>query len=251
MNAQNRSIPPPSRPLRHRLDALDWPALLARLDADGFALTGPVVAPRECSALISLFEDDARFRRRIVMERFRFGVGDYAYFAQPLPPAVGMLREVLYARLAPLANEWAQRLGRQAARPETFPAKLETFLTRCHAAEQRRPTPLLLRYGTGGYNCLHQDLYGKVAFPLQATCFLSRPRVDYQGGEFLLVEQRPRQQSRGTVLVPEQGALVLFASAERPVPSKRGFARTRLRHGVSTIVAGQRHTLGIIFHDAA
>lgn len=251
MNARIRSGTPPHGDLRARLDALDWPALLARLDADGFALTGPMLTPGECSALVALYGDDTRFRRRIVMERFRFGVGDYAYFAQPLPPVVGTLREALYARLAPLANDWARRLGRPDKRADSFPSTLDAFLARCHAADQVRPTPLLLRYEAGGYNCLHQDLYGALAFPLQATCFLSRPAADYRGGEFLLVEQRPRQQSRGTALLPEQGALVLFPSAERPAPSKRGFARVRARHGVSTVASGLRFTLGIIFHDAA
>ncbi len=225
--------------------------MLSRLDAEGYALTGPLLTPGECADMIALYSDDACFRKRIVMERFRFGVGDYAYFARPLPPLVAKLREALYERVAPLATDWAQRLGRWGTASDAFPPTLAAFLARCHAADQRRPTPLLLRYGAGGYNCLHQDLYGTVAFPLQVTCFLSRPEVDYRGGEFLLVEQRARQQSRGTTLVPKQGELVLFASADRPVPSKRGFARVRMRHGVSTIAHGQRYTLGIIFHDAA
>lgn len=251
MNEMKRIGAPLAGELGIRLDALDWPRLLARLDADGFALTGPVLMPGECASLIALYGEDARFRKRIVMERFRYGVGDYAYFAHPLPPLVSALRESLYARLAPLATEWSRRRSGRSGSAEAFPPTLAAFLERCHAADQCRPTPLLLRYEAGGYNCLHQDLYGAVAFPLQATCFLSRPGVDYEGGEFLLVEQRPRQQSRGTALVPEQGALLLFPSAERPVPSKRGFSRARLRHGVSTISHGLRYTLGIIFHDAA
>jgi hypothetical protein len=267
-----------------RLDALDWPGLLGRLDASGYALTEPLLTPGECAALIALHGDDARFRKRIVMERFRYGAGDYAYFARPLPPLVSGLREALYGRLAPLANQWAERLTRgpsstaaarltrgsgspaaerltrgsasatrqplRGAEAAPYPALLAEFLQRCHAAGQQRPTPLLLHYEAGGYNCLHQDLYGAVAFPLQATVFLSRPGADYRGGEFLLVEQRPRQQSRGTALVPEQGAILLFPSAERPVPSRRGFTRARMRHGVSTLSQGRRYTLGIIFHDA-
>jgi hypothetical protein len=258
-------ISPHDATLTARLDGLDWPALLARLDAEGFALTGPLLAPAECAELIGLYGEDRRFRTRIDMARYRFGVGDYAYFAEPLPGIVRELRETLYGRLAPLANAWAERVGRsgQAAGPKAsraaagedgagaaYPSTLAEFQRRCHAAGQRRPTPLLLRYAAGGYNCLHQDLYGAVAFPLQATCFLSRPGAEYGGGEFLLVEQRPRQQSRGTALLPEQGALALFPSAERPVPSRRGFMRARMRHGVSTVTAGQRYTLGIVFHDA-
>jgi hypothetical protein len=270
---------PPDTTLTGRLNGLDWPALTERLDADGFALTGPLLTAAECAELAGLYGEERRFRARIAMARYRFGVGDYAYFAEPLPPLVQELRETLYGRLAPVANAWAAR-GRRAAEQgaaaargmvaargaaaargavaargaagsgETYPPTLAGFLRRCHAAGQRRPTPLLLRYETGGYNCLHQDLYGSVAFPLQATCFLSRPGTDYSGGEFLLVEQRPRQQSRGTALVPAQGALAIFPSAERPVPGRRGFLRARVRHGVSTVTAGSRYTLGIVFHDA-
>ena len=267
----------PDTTLSERLDGLDWPALLERLDADGFALTAPLLTPAECAGLIGLYGDDRRFRTRIAMARYRFGVGDYAYFAEPLPGIVQALREALYGRLAPVANAWAERSPSASRRPAAslrapggevpgaartaasrasagvpevaFPPTLAAFLRRCHAAGQRRPTPLLLRYEAGGYNCLHQDLYGAVAFPLQATAFLSRPGADYRGGEFLLVEQRPRQQSRGTALMPEQGALIIFPSAQRPVPSRRGFMRAGMRHGVSTVTAGRRYTLGIVFHD--
>ena len=252
--------------LTERLDGLDWAALLQRLDADGFALTGPLLSAAECAGLIGLYGEEGPFRKRIDMARHRFGAGDYAYFAQPLPPLVQALREALYARLAPLANAWHARLGRaepQSAAPGSapYPATLAGFLRRCHEAGQRRPTSLLLRYEAGGYNRLHQDLYGAVAFPLQATCFLSRPGADYRGGEFLLLEQRPRQQSRGTALLPEQGALAIFPSAQRPVPLarpasgdsrpvRRGFVRAGMRHGVSTVTEGHRYTLGIVFHDA-
>ncbi|MFI5400158.1 MAG: 2OG-Fe(II) oxygenase [SAR324 cluster bacterium] len=244
-----------------RLNGLDWPTLLQRLDADGFALTGPVLSAAECDGLIGLYGEERRFRKRIDMARYRFGAGDYAYFAEPLPPIVQTLRETLYARLAPVANAWRARLGRAESEGALYPPTLAGFLRRCHAAGQRRPTPLLLRYEPGGYNCLHQDLYGAVAFPLQATCFLSRPGADYRGGEFLLLEQRPRQQSRGTALLPAQGALAIFPSAQRPVPlarpasgdsrpGRRGFMRAGMRHGVSTVTAGLRYTLGIVFHDA-
>jgi len=236
--------------LQARLDALDWPALLGQLDASGYALSRPLLTPHECAGLIALDGDEARFRKRIAMERYRYGAGDYAYFARPLPPLVSELRESLYRRLAPLANAWSGRIAKRGTAAAPYPPALAAFLRRCHAAGQLRPTPLLLHYEAGGYNCLHQDLYGAVAFPLQATFFLSRPGEHYRGGEFLLVEQRPRQQSRGTAFVPEQGALVLFPSAERPVAGARGFLRARLRHGVSTVTQGRRYTLGIIFHDA-
>jgi hypothetical protein len=232
--------------LRRRIDGLDWPAIGAALDADGFARTPPLLTPAECVGMAALFRDDRRFRSRVSMERYRFGVGDYAYFAHPLPPLVDGLRQHLYRRVAPLANHWADLLG-EAGR---YPPELADFLARCHAAGQVEPTPLLLRYGPGGYNCLHQDLYGPLVFPLQVTCFLSRPGVDFEGGAFLLVEQRPRQQSRGEAIDPGQGELVIFPSALRPVPGRRGFLRARLRHGVSRVLSGERTTLGIIFHDA-
>ncbi|MFI5399861.1 MAG: 2OG-Fe(II) oxygenase [SAR324 cluster bacterium] len=258
-------MPSADLPVSLRIDALDWPTLLQRLDGDGFALTGPVLTAAECEGLIGLYGEDERFRKRIDMARYRFGAGDYAYFAEPLPPVVQALRETLYARLAPVANAWSARLGRPQSQDTAahgaashgtmahgapYVATLAGFLRRCHGAGQRRPTPLLLRYEAGGYNCLHQDLYGAVAFPLQATCFLSRSGAEYRGGEFLLLEQRPRQQSRGTALTPEQGSLAIFPSSERPVPGRRGFIRARMRHGVSTVTAGLRYTLGIVFHDA-
>jgi len=251
MNAADTAARSATHGLRDRIEALDWASLLGQLDGEGHALTGPLLAPEECAALTALYADDTRFRKRIVMERYRYGVGDYAYFAHPLPPVVATLRETLYGRLAPLANGWAARLARSGAPQLPYPATLAAYLERCHAAGQQRPTPLLLRYAAGGYNCLHQDLYGSEAFPVQATCFLSRAGTDYRGGEFLLVEQRPRQQSRGTALSPVQGAVLLFASAARPVPGKRGVLRAHMRHGVSTVSGGNRFTLGIIFHDAA
>lgn len=232
--------------LAQRIAALDWPALGAALDELGHALTPPLLAPEECRALAALFGDDARFRSRIDMERYRFGRGGYGYFAYPLPQIVAALRAALYARLAPVANAWAERL-REA---QHYPAGLDAFLEGCHARGQTRPTPLLLRYGPGDYNRLHQDRYGAVAFPLQATVFLSRKDEDFAGGEFLLVEQRPREQSRGTALAPEQGQALIFPTQYRPVQGKRGYLRAGMRHGVSTVTCGTRHTLGVIFHDA-
>jgi len=228
---------------------VDWRAAEAALDRDGFARLPPMLGTTECSSLASLYDDEARFRSTIDMTRFRFGVGEYKYFAAPLPPIVESLREELYARLAPIANRWNARLEPRAP-SAPYPAALDAFLKRCHAAGQKRPTPLLLQYSAGGYNCLHQDLYGDVAFPLQVVFALRRRDVDYTGGEFLLVEQRPRAQSRGHALAIDQGAGIIFATSHRPVAGARGDYRVVMRHGVSTILSGTRTTLGIIFHDA-
>jgi len=205
-----------------------------------------VLSAEECAGLIALYPDDRRFRSRIDMARFRFGVGDYKYFAAPLPPVVADLRQHAYPPLAAIANRWMEALGSR----DRYPDELEGLLARCRRAGQTKPTPLLLHYEAGGYNCLHRDLYGDVAFPLQLTAFLSRREADYTGGEFLLVEQRPRAQSRGMAITPERGELLIFATAERPVRGSRGYFRAGLRHGVSRVHAGSRHTLGIIFHDA-
>ncbi len=229
-----------------RIAALDWAALEAALEEQGHALTAPLLTAGECAALRALEGDAAAFRSRIDMARYRFGRGRYGYFAHPLPPLVQALRTHLYTRLAPVATRWAERLGL----PERFPAALSDFLADCAAHGQTRPTPLLLHYEAGDYNCLHQDRYGAVCFPLQATGFLGRPGADYEGGEFLLVEQRPRQQSRGTALAPRQGQFLLFPSLHRPVRGTRGWLRAQLRHGVSTVTSGTRDTLGIVFHDA-
>jgi len=253
--------------------ALDWPSIEAALDTQGFAKLPPILSPDDCESLASLYQDDALFRSRIDMARFRFGAGEYKYFAAPLPPIVQGLREDLYARLAPIANRWLVRLKPAAPsevglKPDTtndegkknkgtnnkttsaYPPTLDGFLRKCHAAGQTRPTPLLLSYSAGGYNCLHQDIYGDLAFPLQVVFVLSRAGVDYTGGEFLLVEQRPRAQSRGHAIAVEQGAAVVFATRERPVAGTRGSYRVVLRHGVSTLTSGRRMSLGIIFHDA-
>jgi hypothetical protein len=243
MDTTNKTI---DRDIAQRITALDWVGLEASLDDQGFALTPALLTAEECALLAALDGDDARFRSRIDMARYRFGRGRYGYFAHPLPSLVGDLRTHFYARLASIATRWAERLGH----PERYPAALPEFLSRCDKAGQTRPTPLLLHYQPGDFNCLHQDRYGAVFFPLQATGFLSRPGVDYTGGEFLLMEQRPRQQSRGTALTAQQGQFLLFPSICRPVQGTRGWYRAALRHGVSTLTTGERFTLGIIFHDA-
>lgn len=242
------SSPRPARTpsIAERLRRLDWPALEAALHERGWAKTPPLLTTEECAALIALDADERRFRSRIDMARFRFGEGRYGYFAEPLPRLVAALRRAAYARLAPLANEWAAVLGESAR----FPAELDAFRRACAARGQTKPTPLLLRYEAGGYNCLHRDVYGDVFFPLQLTCFLSAPGTDYEGGEFLLVEQRPRAQSRGEAIVGGRGEVLVFAGAARPMRTRRGFARAQLRHGVSTVTRGVRYTLGVIFHDA-
>ena len=230
-----------------RIAALDWPAIGESLDARGYATLPALLSAAACRSLIATYDDARRFRSRIVMERHAFGQGEYKYFAYPLPPIVAALRESLYPRLAPIANRWSGLLGENVR----FPPTLKGYLRRCHAAGQTRPTPLLLRYEAGGYNCLHQDLYGPLAFPLQLTFLLSAPGRDFMGGEFLLLEQRPRAQSKGEVVPLGEGEAVVFAVNHRPVAGKRGFYRAKLRHGVSRLRAGHRLTLGIIFHDAA
>jgi hypothetical protein len=232
--------------IRERIEALDWDAIGASLDERGWAKTPPVLTANECAELSAMWPQDRRFRKRIDMASHAYGEGAYGYFKRPLPPLVRELRLATYKPLARVANRWAEHLGTRE-----FPASLAAFLKECHAAGQDRPTPLLLRYETGGFNCLHRDLYGDIVFPLQLTCFLSRRGVDYDGGDFLLIEQRPRAQSRGEVIPGEQGEIVMFAVRERPARGKRGFYRAALRHGVATITRGERYALGIIFHDAA
>jgi hypothetical protein len=229
-----------------RIAGLDWAALEGSLSEWGWAKTPPLLTPAECAALVAVYPDDTRFRSRIDMVRYRFGVGDYKYFAAPLPPLVVDLRRHLYPRLTPVANRWEQALGSR----RRYPPDLDGLLALCRRAGKTRPTPLLLHYEVGGYNCLHQDLYGEVAFPLQVTVFLSRRGPDYEGGEFLLVEQRPRAQSRAEVIPTEQGEAVIFTTRYRPVAGARGWYRATMRHGVSRVTRGSRYTLGIIFHDA-
>ena len=229
-----------------RIAALDWPALAAQLDDRGFAQTPPVYRAAECRQLAAAF-DTGRVRSSVDMRRHRFGEGEFKYFDAPLPALIDDARHALYPPLADVANAWARRLGEDA----DFPADLDAFLERCHAAGQARPTPLILRYFEGGHNTLHQDLYGELAFPLQAVTILNRPGTDFAGGQFVLVEQRPRAQSRAHVIELERGAFAIFPTRNRPVQGSRGDYRTTMRHGVATVDAGERITLGIIFHDAA
>jgi hypothetical protein len=232
--------------IRDRLAALDWSALERSLWEHGYAKTPPVLAPEECAELIGLYRDETRFRSRVDMARLRFGVGEYKYFAAPLPPLVEALRVHAYPPLAAIANQWEVALGTAVLHPP----ELRGLLARCRKKGQTKPTPLMLHYETGGYNCLHQDLYGEVVFPLQLTCFLSRRGVDYDGGDFLLVEQRPRAQSKGESIATEQGEILLFTTRYRPVQTTRGYYRAAMRHGVSRLTRGERYTLGVIFHDA-
>jgi uncharacterized protein len=233
-------------PVVERIASLAWNRIAEDLDHYGCAVTGPVLSAAECRSLAGVYAPDENFRSRVVMQRHGFGSGEYKYFSYPLPDLIGALRAALYPRLAPIANRWNERMGLQPR----YPADHEAFLRKCHAAGQSRPTPLLLKYVTGDYNCLHQDLYGELAFPLQATFLLSRPGRDFTGGEFLLTEQRPRMQSRAEVVPLAQGEGVIFAVHQRPVEGARGYYRVNLRHGVSRLRNGERYTLGVIFHDA-
>jgi hypothetical protein len=232
--------------LQARLRALDWTAAAQALDERGHALFERLLSAPECSELISLYADAARFRSTVVMERHGYGHGEYKYFTYPLPALVSGLRAGFYRELAPIANRWNASLGIDTS----YPAQHAEFVARCHAASQTRPTPLLLRYTDGDYNCLHQDLYGEHVFPLQVAILLSRPGQDFQGGEFVLTEQRPRRQSRVEVVPLARGDALVFAVQHRPVAGQRGMSRAQLRHGVSRLRAGQRYTLGVIFHDA-
>jgi hypothetical protein len=225
---------------------LDWARIAADLDAHGCATTGPLLSAEQCAALAARYDEDAHFRGRIVMARHGFGRGEYKYFDYPLPAEVAALRTALYPPLADIANRWNAALGGDLS----FPLDHAAFLDRCHAAGQTKPTPLLLRYGPGDYNCLHQDLYGEHVFPLQLTVLLSRPGVDFTGGEFLLTEQRPRMQSRAEVVPLGFQEGVIFPVHHRPVAGTRGTYRVTMRHGVSRLRSGRRHTLGVIFHDA-
>lgn len=233
----------------HGLDRntlFDWPAVAAELDEFGCAVVRGVLNPEECATLAACYAEPGHFRSRVVMERHGFGRGEYQYFGYPLPDLVAALREQMYAPLAAIANRWyeAMQIGIR------FPPTHTEFLDRCHAAGQERPTPLLLQYKAGDYNCLHQDLYGDHVFPLQAAFLLSQPGRDFEGGEFVLTEQRPRMQSRAEVVPLQQGDCVIFPVFHRPVNGTRGIYRVNMRHGVSRLRGGQRHTLGIIFHDA-
>jgi hypothetical protein len=242
--AQARQIE--THDVAERIAALDWARIAADLDTHGCATTGALLAPDECAAIASRYGDDALYRSRVIMARHGFGRGEYKYFAYPLPDIVASLRTALYPPLATVANRWNEQLGLELR----FPTAHEAYLNRCHAAGQTRPTPLLLQYGAGDYNCLHQDVYGELVFPLQVAFLLSQPGEDFTGGEFVLTEQRPRMQSRAEVVPLRQGEGVIFPVHHRPVQGTRGIYRVNMRHGVSRLREGHRHTLGVIFHDA-
>jgi hypothetical protein len=247
MAKQRPATRPATASIRERVTGLDWNAIAADLDAYGCATTGPLLAPAECAALTQSYASDGLFRSRVVMARHGFGRGEYKYFAYPLPEMVAALRGALYPPLAALANRWNEALGVEVAYPDEHAA----YLKRCRDAGQTKPTPLLLQYGPGDFNCLHQDIYGANVFPLQVAFLLSRPGADFIGGEFVLAEQRPRMQSRAEVVPLHQGEGVIFPVHHRPVQGTRGTYRVNMRHGVSRLRSGRRHTLGIIFHDAA
>lgn len=230
-----------------RVETIDWPAVCADLDAQGWAMVPKLLSAKQCDATAALYAKDERFRSRIIMAQHSFGSGEYKYFDYPLPPLVEDLRTALYPHLAPIANRWHEAMGMDVR----FPADHAAFIKRCHRAGQTRATPLLLKYAADDYNCLHQDLYGKHVFPLQVATLLSAPGEDFEGGEFVLTEQRPRMQSRVAVVPLTKGDAVAFAVNSRPVRGTHGFYRVNLRHGVSKLRSGHRHTLGIIFHDAA
>jgi hypothetical protein len=232
--------------IAERVAALDWDAIASDLDSHGCATTGALLTPQECEALSDTYESDVSFRSRVIMARHGFGRGEYKYFAYPLPETIAALRAALYPPLTSIANRWNEAMGLAIRYPDDHAA----YLKRCHAAGQTKPTPLLLRYGPGDYNCLHQDLYGEHVFPLQVAFLLSRPGTDFTGGEFVLTEQRPRMQSRAEVVPLQQGEGVIFPVHHRPVKGTRGTYRVTMRHGVSRLRTGQRFTAGVIFHDA-
>jgi uncharacterized protein len=246
MKANAKKIAAVPSDIAARVDAIDWAEVERELDAQGCGLLKRLLSADECRALAALYPDDKHFRSRIVMGRHGFGRGEYKYFSHPLPSVIAELRPALYARLQGTANRWNEAMGIDIR----YPGGHEAFLKRCHDAGQTRPTPLLLQYEAGDYNCLHQDLYGEHVFPLQVAILLSEPGRDFEGGEFVLTEQRPRMQSRPEVVPPAQGDAVVFAVHHRPVQGTRGVYRVNLRHGVSRIRSGHRHTVGVIFHDA-
>jgi uncharacterized protein len=241
-----RSMPKPSDALASGITALDWPRIGDELLARGFATTAALLSPQQCAALVETYAHDAPFRSRVIMARYGFGRGEYKYFAYPLPELVATLRTALYPPLAAIANAWKELLGLD----ERYPAAHAAYLARCHATGQSKPTPLLLRYGADDFNCLHQDVYGEQVFPLQATILLSEPGRHFSGGEFVLTEQRPRMQSRVEVVPLCQSQAVIFAVHDRPVRGAKNIYRVHMRHGVSRLRRGERHALGVIFHDA-
>jgi hypothetical protein len=229
-----------------RIATLNWPRVAQELDGQGSSVMERILSGDECRGLAKLYPQDNRFRSQVIMARHGFGRGEYKYFSYPLPEIIAALRTSVYSQLAPIANRWNTAMGSDIRYPENH----SDFLKRCHDAGQLKPTPLLLQYGEGDYNCLHQDLYGEHVFPIQVAILLSEPTKDFTGGEFVLTEQRPRMQSRPEVVGLRQGDGVAFAVHQRPVPGKRGFYRVNMRHGVSRLRSGHRHTIGIIFHDA-
>ncbi len=229
-----------------RIDGLDWARIGADLDARGFATTGKLLDADTCAALIGLYPCPSIFRSHIIMARHGFGQGEYKYFSYPLPNVVGALREAVYPHLVPIANRWAELMNQ----PQRFPAQFAGMLARCHEAGQMRPTPLLLKYNTDDYNCLHQDLYGEHVFPMQLVICLNDPGEDFEGGEFVVVEQRPRMQSKAEIVPLRRGEGAIFAVSHRPHKGSKGYYRVNLKHGVSRVRSGNRHTCGIIFHDA-
>jgi hypothetical protein len=233
--------------MNEKIMQLDWPAITESLNNKGYAAASKILNDEECAQLISQYHDDARYRKTVIMERHNFGLGEYKYFNYPLPPVVQALRAAIYPNLAPIANNWMRVLNINVQ----YPAGFEDFMENCHTQGQNRPTPLILQYSQGGYNALHQDLYGDIYFPMQAVVFLSEPGVEHQGGEFVLIEQRPRAQSKAIVLQPRKGDMLIFTTNFRPVKGTKGYYRVNMKHGVSEITAGNRHTLGIIFHDAS
>ena len=232
--------------IRARVDAVDWPRISTALDEAGIAPTGPILDREECDALIDIYDDESRFRSTIDMARHRFGLGHYRYFKRPLPAVVTDLRGAFWPHLLPVARQWAQRRAQATPWPDT----LDEWIDQCHAGGQSRPTPLMLRYGPGDWNALHRDLYGELVFPLQVVIGLNDPAHDYTGGEFVVVEQRPRAQSRATVLTIPLGHGVVFTTRDRPIRTQRGWAAAPMRHSISVVRSGRRHALGLIFHDA-
>jgi uncharacterized protein len=246
VNTTLTARPVTSVDINTRVEAIDWASASTHLDGYGWTMLKTLLTADECESIARLYEDDRRFRSRVVMASHGFGQGEYKYFAYPLPDIVTELRMALYPRLAPIANRWNESMRADVR----FPGELADFIRRCHKAGQTRPTPLLLQYGAGDFNALHQDVYGEHMFPLQTTILLSEPEKDFTGGEFVLTEQRPRMQSRAEVVPLRRGNAVVFAVRDRPVQGTRGTYRVRMRHGVSRLRSGHRHTLGVIFHDA-
>ncbi|HZY39177.1 MAG TPA: 2OG-Fe(II) oxygenase [Mucilaginibacter sp.] len=233
--------------IQERIKQLDWASLTENLNGNGYAATNKILNNEDCAQLISQYCNEALYRKTVNMARHNYGLGEYKYFNYPLPPVVQALRESIYPNLAPIANNWMRVLNIDMQ----YPAHFEEFMANCHAQGQNRPTPLILKYGKGGFNTLHQDLYGDIYFPLQAVVFLTEPGIDYDGGEFVLIEQRPRAQSKALVLKPQKGDMLIFTTNFRPVQGSKGYYRVNMKHGVSELTAGNRYTLGIIFHDAA